>query len=85
MFARFKNFISNTKKNAKKEESESAFEVGVAPQNDSIREDLQEKRDKVAEFLQPVDENWEFIQLTLLWKNSLPACICFFAISGIFW
>ena len=85
MLARFKAFIASFKKDAKKEESESEYEVGVPPENEAVRADLQERRNKVAELLEPVDKNWEFIENTLLWKNALPACTCFFFISVVFW
>lgn len=85
MFARFKALANRFKTGEKKEQKEGEYGVGVPPENEAIREDVEERRTKVAEYLEPINENWTFIERTLLWKNALPACICFFVISGVFW
>ena len=44
-----------------------------------------EKKNVIRDFLKPLSTNWQFVEDVLLWKNPLPACVCFLLISGLFW
>ena len=85
MLSKVKVLFAAYKQDAKNEESRDEREVDIVPAHEPLKAEIEEKRRKVAEFLEPVDKNWDFIEKTLLWKNALPACICFFFISGVFW
>ena len=85
MLSRFKAIFGRYKKGVKREKDETEHELDVPAVQESLTGEVQEKRIRVAEFLEPIQTNWDFIEKTLLWKNALPACICFFFISGVFW
>lgn len=85
MFARIKGLFTKLKQKVNEDKTDKEYDVGVPPTDDVLQAELQDKRSKVAEHLEPVKANWDFIESILLWKNALPACICFFLISGVFW
>eukprot|EP00112_Aurelia_sp_Birch-Aquarium-sp1_P014391 Seg3103.6 transcript_id=Seg3103.6/GoldUCD/mRNA.D3Y31 product="hypothetical protein" protein_id=Seg3103.6/GoldUCD/D3Y31 len=85
MFARIKGLFTKLKQKVDEDKTDKEYDVGVPPTDDVLQAELQDKRSKVAEHLEPVKANWDFIESILLWKNALPACICFFLISGVFW
>ena len=84
MFARLRGLISRLKG---KEEApkEPEYDVSIHPEDDALQAELQEKKQKVTEWLEPVKTYWTSIEDIMLWKNPLPACICFFVITGVFW
>ncbi|XP_065053108.1 reticulophagy regulator 2-like isoform X2 [Rhopilema esculentum] len=85
MLSRLKGFFRNIKGKVKEVDDEKEPSKGVPPEDEIASAEVQNRRSKVAEFLEPVNKNWEFIEEVLLWKNAMPACVCFFLISGVFW
>jgi len=85
MFSRLKTLTARFRRGVTNEISEAQHDLDVSPGPEQHTAEVQEKRSRVAEILEPVDKNWDFIEKTLLWKNALPACTCFFIISGLFW
>ena len=85
MFSRLKTLTASFGRGVTNEISEAQHDLDVSPGPEQHTAEVQEKRSRVAEILEPVDENWDFVEKTLLWKNALPACTCFFIISGLFW
>ena len=85
MLSRLKGLFSHIKGKVKEVDDEKEPSKGVPPEDEVASAEVQNRRSKVAEFLEPVNKNWEFIEEVLLWKNAMPACVCFFLISGVFW
>eukprot|EP00794_Sanderia_malayensis_P003481 gene3481-3979_t len=85
MFSRLKNVIKRIRGRKNNEDSQVEYDVSYQPEDDAFRQKLLEYRDKVTDFLEPVKNNWLFVEETLLWKNHFLSCVCFFVISGIFW
>ncbi len=85
MLRRLKTAIARLRGKTTDENAQTDYDISYQPEDDVLRQKLQEYRNRVTDFLEPIKTNWKFIEDTLLWKNHFPACICFFLISGIFW